>query len=90
MGGVAAPELPMPGGTTRCHGHVGACEHTSCHSSYLRACMRGYPVYRVPTVVPGLTPGDAANPRVGSTSFSHAAFLNFVPWYFKAIVQPCQ
>jgi ribosomal protein L35AE/L33A len=27
--GVAAPELPMSGGITRCHGHVGACEHTS-------------------------------------------------------------
>jgi hypothetical protein len=31
--GVAAPELPVPGGITRCHGHVGACERTSCPSS---------------------------------------------------------
>jgi hypothetical protein len=28
--GVVAPELPMPGGITRCHGHVSACERTSC------------------------------------------------------------
>jgi ribosomal protein L35AE/L33A len=31
--GVAAPELPMSGGITRCHGHVGACERKSCPSS---------------------------------------------------------
>jgi hypothetical protein len=28
-GGVVAPELPVPGGITRRHGHVGACERTS-------------------------------------------------------------
>jgi hypothetical protein len=32
-GGVAAPKLPVTGGITQCHGHVGACEHTSCPSS---------------------------------------------------------
>jgi hypothetical protein len=32
-GGVAALELPVPLGITRCHGHVGACEGTSCPSS---------------------------------------------------------
>jgi hypothetical protein len=32
-GGVAAHELPVSGGITRCHGHVGVCEHTSCPSS---------------------------------------------------------
>jgi hypothetical protein len=32
-GGVAAPELPVPGGITRCHGHVGVCERTSYPSS---------------------------------------------------------
>jgi hypothetical protein len=33
MGGVAAHELPMPGGITRCYGHVDACECMSCPSS---------------------------------------------------------
>jgi hypothetical protein len=37
--GVAAPELPVPGGITRCHRHVGACERTSYHLSELRTCM---------------------------------------------------
>jgi hypothetical protein len=32
-GSVEAPELPMPGGITLCHGHVGACERTSYSSS---------------------------------------------------------
>jgi hypothetical protein len=32
-GGVAAPELPVSGGITRCHEHVGACERMSCPSS---------------------------------------------------------
>jgi hypothetical protein len=32
-GGVAAPELPMLGGITRCHGHVGTCDRMSCPSS---------------------------------------------------------
>jgi hypothetical protein len=31
--GVAAPEQPMPGGITQCHGHVGVYEHTSFPSS---------------------------------------------------------
>jgi hypothetical protein len=47
--GVAALELPVPGGITRCHGHVGACECTSYPSSWLRACMWGYPICRVST-----------------------------------------
>jgi malate synthase len=32
-GSVVAPELPVSGGITQCHGHVGACERTSCPSS---------------------------------------------------------
>jgi hypothetical protein len=28
-GGVAAPELSVPGDITRCHGHMGVCERTS-------------------------------------------------------------
>jgi hypothetical protein len=48
-GGVAAPELPMPSGITWCHGHVGACQRMSCHSSWLRAFTQGCPVCRVPT-----------------------------------------
>jgi hypothetical protein len=31
-GGVAAPELPVSSGITRCHGHMDACEHMSYHS----------------------------------------------------------
>jgi hypothetical protein len=50
-------------------GHVGARERPSCPSSCLRACMRVYPVLRVPTVAPEPTPGYATNPRVGPTSF---------------------
>jgi hypothetical protein len=34
----------------RCHGHVSVCECMSCPSSWLRACKRGYPVCRVPTI----------------------------------------
>jgi hypothetical protein len=44
--------------------------------SWLEACTRGYPVLRVPTVAPGPTPGEAVNPWVGPTSFSHTAFLS--------------
>jgi hypothetical protein len=38
---------------------------TSYSLSCLRACMRGYPVFRVPTKAPGPTLGEAANPQVG-------------------------
>jgi hypothetical protein len=44
--------------------------------SWLEACTQGYPVLRVPIVVPGPTPGEAVNPRVGLTSSPHAAFLS--------------
>jgi hypothetical protein len=65
MGGVAAPELPVPGGIIRCPGHVGVCERTSCPSSCLSACMRGYPVSRVPIMASGPILGEAANLQVG-------------------------
>jgi hypothetical protein len=38
--------------------------------------MRGYPVYRVPTVAPGPNSGEAANPQVGPT-YLFSAFLKF-------------
>jgi hypothetical protein len=49
--------------------------------------MRGYPVLRVPIVAPGPTLGEAANPRVGPTSFSRVTFLSLVRWDFEAVVQ---
>jgi hypothetical protein len=45
----------------------------------------GYPVGRVPAAAPGPTSREAVNPRVGPTSFSRAAFLNFVPCYFEVV-----
>jgi hypothetical protein len=90
MGGVPTPELPVLGGITQCYRHVGACGCMSYLSSRLRACTWGYSVCRVPTVAPGLTSGEAANPRVGPTYFSRAAFLDLVSWYFEAVARPCQ
>jgi hypothetical protein len=37
---------------------------TPCSLSSLRACMRGYPVFRVPTEAPEPTSEEAANPQV--------------------------
>jgi hypothetical protein len=45
----------------------------------LQLVRGGYLVCKVPTVAPGPTSGEATNPRVGLTSFSRTAFLNFVP-----------
>jgi hypothetical protein len=67
MGGVAAPELPMTGGITRCYGHVGMCECTSYPSSRLRASTWGYPIYKVLIVAPEPTSGEVANQQVGPT-----------------------
>jgi hypothetical protein len=46
--------------------------------------MRAYPVLRVPTVAPRPTLGEAANPRVGPTSFPHAAFLSLYVLGFQS------
>jgi hypothetical protein len=59
-------------------GHVAASELHSAGRreplSWHEACTQGYPVLRVPTVAPGPTSGEDANPRVGPTSFPRAAF----------------
>jgi hypothetical protein len=52
--------------------------------SWLRACTRGYPVLRVPTVAPEPTPEEAANPRVGPASFPRAAFLSLYVLGFRS------
>jgi hypothetical protein len=40
----------------------------------LKSCARGYPVYRVPTVAPGPTSGEAVNPQVGPIPFPLCGF----------------
>jgi hypothetical protein len=40
-----------------------------------KACMQGYPVYRISTVAPGPTLEEAVNPQVGPTSFSPRGFF---------------
>jgi hypothetical protein len=69
-GYVAAPELPQPKGRSRCLD--------------LMLVRGGYPILRVPTVAPGPTPGEAANPRVGSTSFPREAFLSLYTLEFRS------
>jgi hypothetical protein len=49
--------------------------------------MWGYPVYRVPTVTPGPTSGEAVNPQVGPISFPHVSFLKFTPDSFTVVVR---
>jgi hypothetical protein len=51
--------------------------------------MQGYPVFRVPTVAPGPTPGRGYVLVGGAIIYSRAALLNFVPCDFEAVVQPC-
>jgi hypothetical protein len=46
--------------------------------------MRGYPVLRVPTVALGPILGEAANPRVGPTSFPRATFLSLYVLGFRS------
>jgi hypothetical protein len=67
----AHPSWEAASGAT---GHVSAHGSASYPSLWLHACMRGYPVYRVPTVAPRPTSGEAMNLQVGPSS-RHAAWL---------------
>jgi hypothetical protein len=49
-------------------GHAGMCAHL-VFGLLLKACMQGYPIFRVPTLAPGPTLGEAAIPQVGPASF---------------------
>jgi hypothetical protein len=49
--------------------------------------MWGYLVYRVPTVAPEPTSGEAVNPQVGPISFPHVYFLKFTPDGFTVVVR---
>jgi hypothetical protein len=51
---------------------------TTCSLSWLRACMRGYPVFMVPTEAPGPTSGEAVNLQVGPTLRAPLGYLEFV------------
>jgi hypothetical protein len=83
------PELSRAeSGEPELWGHVAASELPSARRreplSWLEACAQGYPVLRVPTVAPGPTSGEATNPRVGPTSFPHAAFLSLYVLGFRS------
>jgi hypothetical protein len=41
----------------------------------MEACTQWYPVYRVPTVAPGPSSGEAVNSLVGTTSTFPAEFF---------------
>jgi hypothetical protein len=43
----------------------------------------GYPVCRVPTVVPRPTSGEAVSPQVGPTSFSPCCSSEICTWWFQ-------
>jgi hypothetical protein len=53
-------------------GHATARGHVLCFLLWLGACMRGYPVYRVPIVALGPTSSEAANQQVGPASFPYS------------------
>jgi hypothetical protein len=49
-------------------GHAGMCARL-VFGLLLKACMQGHPIFRVPTLAPGPTLGEVANPQVGPASF---------------------
>jgi hypothetical protein len=58
---------------TRATGHADMCALLVFHLD-LELVRGGYPVFKVPTVAPGPTPGEAANPWVGPASFPMQPF----------------
>jgi hypothetical protein len=60
--------------------HMVARGSSSCSLSWPHACMRGYPVCRVPTLALETTSGEVMNSQVGHYIAVPPGYSEFLPW----------